>query len=262
MSTSDLEKLTEELQGLQGPPGPDGPDNPTVEQATTLAANHGVNLSEPETESLANLVSAFKGSKGGQFFGLVTGNMDPPVGPDLAAQALAANINAAANGTLIAPGLEFKQKLTATVHDTVNLDFKSSYFKTTKGETTYEHKGNVYIDATDVRLTASNIRIYAWEERNTVSDRKESYRYISNIGVGSASGLFTSGSNNNATAVGGDFSFLNMSIGGLRLGFAGVMSHYGDVRKGKKLLEIDSTKSKWDKGANIFLTAAMAYIII
>ncbi|MBV7481794.1 hypothetical protein [Bordetella sp. BOR01] len=256
MSKSKLDELTDELLGYQETPGPDGPVTPTMSDVSELASHHDVSLSESE-KSLESLITSFGSSQGIPWLG--TSTLEAPVQPEDAAQALVAGVNAASGGTLLPPGLEFKRSLTATVHDFVNVEFKSSHFKNTLGNTTYQHTGNVEILAKDVRLSAKHIRINSTIERNTVTVKKESYRYINNLSAGSWSGLYTSDSNNTATAVAGDLSwFINFSAGAVRLGTALAMGHHGDVRNGVRLLEIDTERSKADKKAYIGLTLVSA----
>ncbi|OZI52674.1 hypothetical protein [Bordetella genomosp. 4] len=257
MSKSDLEKLTDELRISQGA---EAPRTPTLQEVSDLASNHGAPLSPQESKAAENLISTFASSNGIPWLG--TSSMAAPVTPPVAEQALAASVNAAAGGTLIAAGLEFKQKLTATVHDEVVLTFKDSYIKNTLGETVYHHEGPVKIDATDVRLKASKININAWIEKNTVEASKESYRYATNISVGSLSGLLTATSNNSVTGIAGDFSVFNMSLGAIRLGTAAAMSHYGDSRNGKKFVALKSATSKSDRAANLIATAFTMLFII
>ncbi|MBO9354460.1 hypothetical protein GG851_10685 [Bordetella petrii] len=255
MSKSKLEELTDELLGYQGPAGRDDPVNPSMSEVSDLASHHGVDL-EGWQKPIESLISSFESSEG---VPVLSSTLAAPVSPELAAQALVAGVNAASGGTLLPPGLELKKNLTATVHQYVNVEFKSSYFKNTLGNTTYQHGSDVEILAKDVRISANHIRVSSNVERNTVTSKKESYRYISNLSAGIWSGLYTSGCNNSVTAVAGDLSWVvNFSAGGIRLGTAVAMGHHGDIRTGKRLLEIDSGRSKADRKAYVRLTLVSA----
>lgn len=261
MSESDLDKLTQALREQQDAAGPDDLAIPTMTDVNAVAQANGVTLDKARTKSLESMLTSFEGSTGQKFLGMPTEDMAAPVEADVAAQAVAASLNAAANGSMITPGLLIDQDLTVTVHDKVDVTFESSYLKNTKLDTTYKHEGDVYIEAKDVRLTAGHIRVFAHEEKNTVTERKEIYRGF-NVGFGSVTTLYTSDSNNTATGVSGDFSLLNMSAAATRVGLAVKMSHFGDVRHGMKLVELDSNRGKLDIGANIIMTAVSLFIVI
>src|SRR3546814_12482377 len=87
---------------------------------------------------------------------------------------------------------------------------------------------DVTILAKDVRLTAASIAIDASvEEKNTVTRRKESYRYLYNYGHGTTSELSTPDTKPTVTGDSLDFSAGNFSYGTFRVGMAWPMFHFG-----------------------------------
>jgi len=260
-----LDELTDELLGYQKPPG-SGPDfdysPPPASDALKLAENNGVRVSDSERTALTQMGDVLSGSS----FSVLNLNLDsssrPPVSAEAAAQALAAGVNAASGGTLIPAGFEVKQDFNMTVQDYVRLDLLDSYIKFTSGATQYNHKSNVTIEATDVHLKAGEIAINADEEKNTVHHAKKLSRYF-NLSSGSYSLTETPWKNRSALLASGDLSLANASVGGVRIGTAAQMSHYGSGRHGGGLVSLDNEKSKWEKSANmVSLGATVIWLIL
>src|SRR3546814_20775682 len=127
----------------------------------------------------------------------------------------------------MAAGFDIDGTLTATVHSNVTLDFKSLQIKNTVLDTTYRHYNDVTILAKDVRLTAASIAIDASvEEKNTVTRRKESYRYLYNYGHGTTSELSTPETNTQVPGPSLAFSAGNFSSGTFGVGLSWPMFHF------------------------------------
>ncbi|HYG42527.1 MAG TPA: hypothetical protein VEA17_06365 [Bordetella sp.] len=219
-------------------------------------------MSEPENAMLTKMSDVLSGRS----FSVLNLNLEssarPPASPEVAAQALAAGVNAASGGKLIPAGFEVSQDFNLTVHDFVRVDLLDSYIKYTTGATQYNHKGNVTINATDVHLKAGTIAVNADEEKNTVHAAKKMSRYV-NVSSGTYTMLQTPWKNRSALIVSGDFSAGNASVGGARIGTAAQMSHYGTGRHGGGLVSLDNDRSKWEKSANmVSLGATVIWLIL
>src|SRR5690606_2330841 len=102
---------------------PDGPEFPTPQNVRDFASDKGVDLAGKDG-TIEGMTKSFSGSEGISVFGKeLTGTMAAPVSPELAAQAQAAAVNAAAGGSLMGAGIEIQGPLKATVHDKVELTF-------------------------------------------------------------------------------------------------------------------------------------------
>jgi len=257
-----LDELTGDLLDKQGSPGPGGRTPPTMSDVSELARDNNVAISESDSATLTKMADVLSG----RGFSVLSLNLEsasqPPVRAEVAAQALAAGVNAADGGNLIPAGFEVDKNLNVTVHDYVRADFLDSYIKYTIGFTEYTHQSNVTINATNVHLKAGSLHINADEEKNTVHSAKKINRYF-NLSSGFTSTTVTPQKNRSALIASGDFSGLNVSAGGIRIGTAFRMSHYGSGRHGGGLVTINNAKSKWEKTANMAsLGSAVLWLIL
>jgi len=258
MSKPNLDELSDELLGHQGDINDPAfqPKFPDPSHVRDFADDHRVDLDASQEKAVDYINKATEGDDGLNILGYHLIDPTAPIlTPGLAAKAQVAAINAAGDGKLMAAGIDIDGTLTATVHSNVTLDFKSSQIKNTVLDTTYRHYNNVTILAKDVRLTAASIAIDASvEEKNTVTRRKESYRYLYNYGHGTTSELSTPETNTTVTGASFDFSAGNFSYGTFRVGMAWHMFHFGAWRHGVKVFGMTKNSSLEEHGFNMAAT--------
>lgn len=226
----------------QRPPGSQGPANADdVQQYTDIPI-------DGETKKTMNQVGEALTKSGSS--------------PELAAQAQLAIANAASGGEVLPAGLDIHGKLKVTVHDVVDLTYQNSQIKTTVGDTTYVHKADVNIEATNVRLTANEIVIEPLnKETNWVKESKKSYRSIFSVSVGLSSTTTTTAKHKSyfgatATAV----PSVSISYAPVRIGAAFRMATRAARREGIQAITYENTDGMTRK-SNVFLWGVSVLLI-
>ncbi|MCD0501502.1 hypothetical protein [Bordetella petrii] len=182
--------------------------------------------------------------------------------PGLVPQAQLAVANAVSGGTVLPTGLDIHGNLKVTVHDYVKLDFKNSQIKTTLDKTTYVHKGDVTINAKNVRLTADEIVIEPLEkEINRVQTSKESYRKWLSVSLGLSTTTTTTVRHYSLFGASGSVvPTVNLHIAPLKVGAAVWMNTRGFGRDGIKAATYENTKSMSRTSNSMFLLASVMLI--
>jgi len=248
-----LQEQGNQLLGYRNPGNNGVPDAGDVQQFiddrnTGLPADQRISLTGGEQNVLNDARSAMA---------------DAGIAPELAAQAQAAIVNAASGGRLLPAGIDIHGNLKVTVHDYVKLDFQDSQLKTTVGDTTYTHTGDVKVDAKHVKLTASSISILASEkEINIVTGSKLSERSVHSFTMATKYFMHTSGCENSLGGLGIDLSLVNASYASLKVGTAWRMRTRGLSRAGTYGFVYGKSDRITEKKNNYLLGMAALLIIL
>jgi hypothetical protein len=185
------------------------------------------------------------------------------VPPPIAAQAELAIANAASGGQLLPSGLDIHGRLKVTVHDYVDLTFQSSQIKTTKGPTTYTHKADVKIEATNVRLTADTIVIEPSElEINVVSGSKRSTRDFFSATFGLSSTTTTTDDYVSLFGLNASFAAINLHMAPVKVGAAYKMTTRGLTRDGIQAFTYENSDALTRKSNVAFMAASVLLIFL
>lgn len=242
-----IQAQANDLITQQGSDGPAVPSVDAVDNQTALS-NQGIDPGE-----LATTKSVM--ARAGESMSAV--GLSPPV----AAQAELAIANAASGGQALPSGLDIHGNLKVTVHDYVKLSFESSQIKTTKGPTTYTHKDDVDIRATNVRLTADTILIEpSVSETNWVKGSKSSYRKYYSVNIGLSSTTTTTDDHVTLYGASAAIAPLTIHIAPVKVGAAYRMVTRGKTRDGIMAMTYENSDAMSRKSNVHFMLASILLI--